>query len=503
MANLITNINQVCADLTNIKNAIQDKGVDIVSGTPSSEYASKIEEVYEYAKQEIISIHPEKTVSGSYISVDDVSELPHKVKCKVTGVDNPESVTVTRYGKNLATAQQVWIGSDSYSETVEDGRNAIRFMTSKGVKNILPIFEENTQYTFSFDVKAVLRSAANAGKTDLILTVFYTDGTSTAVYFNPNQQVESVWEKRSLVTTAGKTVQYVGSTSYGYFHYIFVDVDTFQVEKGNVATEYEPYNGQTLTPSADGTVEGMTSTYPQMSIFTDNADAMLDVTYRISAGKQAEYDTFWDSTPIASANGKAINGTNMFSGRCWNDITFKPKYNIKISNAYMLFKDCAITDLVARLKECNVTLDFSETNSYYFAFTNCTVLTHVGEIYLKHSNFTVSATGTSQMFDYCLVLHTIDKIIVNNEGTVFFHNLMFGHCPALKNITFEGVIGQNIDFQYSPLSKASIENIIGCLSSTATGKTLTLKKTAKEAAFTADEWAALIGTKTNWTFSLV
>ena len=50
----------------------------------------------EAGKNEIISLHPEKTVSGSYISVDDVSELPHDVKCKVTGVANPESVTVTR-----------------------------------------------------------------------------------------------------------------------------------------------------------------------------------------------------------------------------------------------------------------------------------------------------------------------------------------------------------------------------------------------------------------------
>ena len=46
----------------------------------------------------------------------------------------------------------------------------------------------------------------------------------------------------------------------------------------------------------------------------------------------------------------------------------------------------------------------------------------------------------------------------------------------------------DLDLQYSPLlSKASIESIIGCLSDTATGKTLTLSRAAVEAAFPAKE----------------
>ena len=133
-----------------------------------STIAENVPKVYEAGveagKKEIISLHPEKTVRGSYISVDDVSELPHSVKCKVSVVDNPESVTVTRIGKNLATAQQVWAGSDQYLEMVEDGRNTIRFITSKTIQNAFPIFEENTQYTISFECKAVLRNETHTEK---------------------------------------------------------------------------------------------------------------------------------------------------------------------------------------------------------------------------------------------------------------------------------------------------------------------------------------------------
>jgi hypothetical protein len=67
------------------------------------------------------------------------------------------------------------------------------------------------------------------------------------------------------------------------------------------------------------------------------------------------------------------------------------------------------------------------------------------------------------------------------------------------------VIGQkNFNVHWSPkLSKASIESIINALSSTTSGLTVTISKTAKEAVFTTEEWATLIATKPNWTISLV
>ncbi|MFR8974816.1 MAG: hypothetical protein ACLVG9_02365, partial [Eubacteriales bacterium] len=52
------------------------------------------------------------------------------------------------------------------------------------------------------------------------------------------------------------------------------------------------------------------------------------------------------------------------------------------------------------------------------------------------------------------------------------------------------------------LTKSSITSVINGLSDTVTGKTATFNQTAKEAAFTNEEWAVLIGTKPNWTFSL-
>lgn len=238
------------------------------------------------------------SISGNFISVNDVSEVPHDVICKIRGVDNPESVTVTRTGKNLATAQQVFVGAGDYAEMVEDNRNVIRFQSHTSVLKNLPIFEENTQYTFSFDAKSVLRHSMHEGKTDLILIVHYTDGTRTGVFCKNDEP----WTKRTLVTTAGKTVESVGHDSYGYYNYIYVDIDTFQVEKGNVATEYEPYTAEFFAPTTNGMVESLTSISPHMNIFTDTAEASIDVTYNKSWGMHEAGERFCDAFKLETIN---------------------------------------------------------------------------------------------------------------------------------------------------------------------------------------------------------
>lgn len=68
----------------------------------------------------------------------------------------------------------------------------------------------------------------------------------------------------------------------------------------------------------------------------------------------------------------------------------------------------------------------------------------------------------------------------------------------------EGTISNSLNMQWSTkLTKASITSIIEHLSTTTSGLTLTLPKTAKEAAFTTDEWVVIVAAKSNWNISLV
>ena len=195
----------------------------------------------------------------------------------------------------------------------------------------------------------------------------------------------------------------------------------------------------------------------KLTQIAENEQAVFD------AGKRSEYDTFWDSY---QENGNKISYRLAFFGSGWNDTTFHPKYPIKMYKGQQQMQAF-----------------------YYFRGTHIDV------------DIDFRAVGNAQVFQSASLLKTISKLIVTDEVT---YTSWFAGCTALEDITIEGAIGNDISFSdCALLTKASIESIIGALSGTVTGKTLTVNAAAKQAAFTDSEWAELIGTKPNWTFSLV
>jgi hypothetical protein len=110
-------------------------------------------------------------------------------------------------------------------------------------------------------------------------------------------------------------------------------------------------------------------------------------------------------------------------------------------------------------------------------------------------------------------LEEIRQPLLVDENTK--HGGGFESLYGLKEVRFNGTIGQNgLNFQWSTkLSKASIESVITALSPNTSGLSVTLSKTAVNAAFETSvgakdgsasaEWATLIATKQNWTINLV
>lgn len=189
-----------------------------------------------------------------------------------------------------------------------------------------------------------------------------------------------------------------------------------------------------------------------------------------NAGMQAEYDRFWDEY---QEKGNRYHYNYAFNNRYWNDKTYNPKY------------------------------PFNNVKYYGDMFE--------GASGIKDTKFPINIVNTSNfyqnVFAQCSSLVTI-RTLTFPEVVTF--NKWFQNCFALENITFGSMIGNNIDFQWSTkLSKDSITNIIEHLSTTASGKTLTLSKTAVNTAFNmtdgnpSTEWSNLVGTKQNWTISLL
>jgi hypothetical protein len=216
------------------------------------------------------------------------------------------------------------------------------------------------------------------------------------------------------------------------------------------------------------------------------------------AGKQAEYDAFWDSY---QQNGNRKNYQyGAFGGVGWTDAVFKPKYPITVDLCYNMFCGCEISEVK--------NIDFSPATTFNQTFYLARRLAKLGTIEIP------LATSATYSFCECNVLHTIEKIVVGEQCTF---SDTFKKCNKLQNIVFEGVIGSDIDLHWSTeLTGASIESIINHLSDTSSGKTLTLSLTAVDNAYgwylpdgsfaggsTSGHWSSLEASKPNWTINLV
>ena len=236
----------------------------------------------------------------------------------------------------------------------------------------------------------------------------------------------------------------------------------------------------------------------KLQTIAENEQRVFDAGYakgQAEGGGDNYYDTFWDD---AQELGARINYRYGFSGYSWTDASFKPKYNIVPSayNAIYMFISSRVTNLKQTLLDCGVALDLSQVINALSMFEESKV-THIPHLDLGN------ATILNNIFTKCESLVSVDGI--NISATAVFSNTSFQGCESLEEIRFEGVLGTNgLNMQWSTkLSKASITSIINALSTTTEGLTVTLSKTAKEAAFTADEWEALEQTKPKWTISLV
>ena len=243
---------------------------------------------------------------------------------------------------------------------------------------------------------------------------------------------------------------------------------------------------------------GTTRTFPtagkycdkDISITATGGNYDKGVTDGIEAGKQAEYDAFWD---MYQQNGERKEYSYAFAGEGWNDTTFQPKYSIAPTKTVHMFSASHITDLVNLLKDAGIDFDLSKDISAQYLVQ--------GNSYLQ--TLPVLDCTSKQHINYFLyeatVLRSIEKLILKDDGSQKFNTYSFYKLPALEEIRFAGTIGNSLEIKDSPvLSDASVQSIIDHLKDLtgATAQTLTLHATV--GANMTDEQKAAITAK-NWT----
>lgn len=197
------------------------------------------------------------------------------------------------------------------------------------------------------------------------------------------------------------------------------------------------------------------------------------------AGKQAEYDAFWDAFQNYGNKKKydrAFYNHDYQDYNHWNKNTIRPKYDLIPTSAdRMFYRVTGISNLEEHFQELGVKIDFSKSISLALAFC-------YGDWVTFPTLDCSSASMVEAMFSQCYSLETIGRWLVSDKLKNYIN--AFGSCIKLKNIIVEGVIAVSISFSTSPLTVESMLSIITHLkdysgTENAGAYTLTLKDSCK------------------------
>lgn len=179
-------------------------------------------------------------------------------------------LAVSRYGKNLLSVMSVY-------PTITPNANTIYLKAGQS-------------YTFSFDTdytewRLIMRGTDINGipfKKDEItnntleryITGMYT-GAEGLLYHASNKTGNS-WTFTCNVDCIISAIAFWNVASETEKTY-----SNYQLEFGSTPTEYEQYKEQTATANADGTVEGLTSVSPNMTLIADVDGIVIDCEYNV------------------------------------------------------------------------------------------------------------------------------------------------------------------------------------------------------------------------------
>jgi predicted 3-demethylubiquinone-9 3-methyltransferase (glyoxalase superfamily) len=166
-----------------------------------------------------------------------------------------------------------------------------------------------------------------------------------------------------------------------------------------------------------------------------------DIDEVYDAGKQAEYDAFWDAYQM---NGNKNDYSYAFYN--WYDEAYNPKYPIVINNG-----------------------QYSADGIFTWSLITDTRV----PITLRKARFAIGSA---------MNLHTVRLLDVDETAG----DITFTNCTSLQNITITGVIPKNVNAQHSPLTPTSFKSVVKHLknylgTSSEYAYTLTVKTSAWEA----------------------
>ena len=230
---------------------------------------------------------------GAAVRTDDVSPVKHRISCRLTSdtITDFSSVTVSRYGKNLYDAT-----NELSVSKVHNGY----FVMDENSKwyELIPI--DTLPEILTISTKIVCDDYGREDGSDTSLRLYYFDSEKTQLSLKVGSVATANKPKSSITFNKSEKpegTKYIGIririNSAGY-------TTESQIELNPTETEYEPFKSpQTVTANADGTVEGITSLSPTMTLLTDTAGTVINCEYNKDTNKTLSAMTTAEGTVVS------------------------------------------------------------------------------------------------------------------------------------------------------------------------------------------------------------
>ena len=194
---------------------------------------------------------------GEWVTIKDISPVEHDISVNLESdtITDYSSVKLQRLGKNLVNS------------------------TDFHVNRSITITLENPLPAGTYTLSGLITTTASTG----LIQAVYTDGStssgSTDCGYTSDANKRNILATKTYPKAIAKFNIYAGfgwNASAGHTAN-FVD---FMIEKGSIATEFEPYIEPTeYTANADGTVSGIKSLCPSMTLTSDTEGVIITAEY--------------------------------------------------------------------------------------------------------------------------------------------------------------------------------------------------------------------------------
>lgn len=221
--------------------------------------------------------------SGYAVALSNVSPVEHNVKVKLlseTATDFTK-VKCEALGKNIL-APVTW---KTYSkngvdfERREDGGVVVNGTSTAVVVANFP--NPTLKHGVSYAISLKQSGTGSVGNGGLFVTYVNSEGTTVRLKGSAAGRDKVVWEREYTLSSVGLQID----ANKTFNNTVFYP----QIEIGEAITDYEPYiKPIQYTPNADGTVDGVVSISPSMTLQTDTDGVTVEAEYNKDTNKIIE-----------------------------------------------------------------------------------------------------------------------------------------------------------------------------------------------------------------------